>query len=337
MRCDAYAEGRARILGPVSDRSLTDRADVRLRALDAVLRRVVRPVDALTPAELQRERARTLPGNPLARLVFGGRARGVSVADRRIERSGWSIPLRTYAPVGVTDPPIVVFLHGGGWVVGNVAQSTWMCSQIARHSQVLVVSAGYRLAPEHRFPTAVDDAYAAVSWIAEHGDELGGDPSRLALLGSSAGGNLAAVVCQMARDRAGPSIALQILLYPTVDVTQETRPRTDLDDAPMLPVADRIAYLRHYTEDAVDPYDPRISPLHAASLADLPPALVITAEHDPLRDEGRRYADRLRAEGTPARYTDYAGMCHGFMSFPGLAAAARQALAEMCQEIDATL
>jgi acetyl esterase len=333
----AHGGDRARILDLVNDRSLTERADLRLRAFDYVVRRIVPPVDALTPAQLRRERARTLPGNPLARLVFGGPAPGVSVADRRIERPAWPIPVRTYTPTGVTNPPIVVFLHGGGWVVGNVSQSTWMCGWIARRSQVLVVSAGYRLAPEHRFPTAVDDAYDAVSWIAGHGRELGGDPSRLALLGSSAGGNLAAVVCQLARDRDGPSIGLQILLYPAVDVTQETPPRVHLDDAPMLRVGDRIAYLRHYTEDAVDPYDPRISPLHADSLADLPPALVITAEHDPLRDEARRYADRLRAEGTPARYTDYAGMCHGFMSFPGLAAAARQALAEMCQEIDATL
>jgi acetyl esterase len=327
----------ARILGPVNDRSLTGRADLRLRAFDAVARRIVPPVEALTPAQLRRERARTLPGNPLARLVFGGLAPGVSVADARIERADWSMPVRTYTPVGVVDPPIVVFLHGGGWVVGNVAQSTWMCSWIARTSQVLVVSTGYRLAPEHRFPTAVDDAYDAVSWIAGHGRELGGDPARLALLGSSAGGNLAAVVCQLARDRHGPQIDLQILLYPAVDVTQETAPRTYLDDAPMLRIADRIAYLRHYTDGAVDPYDPRISPLRAPSLAELPRALVITAEHDPLRDEARRYADRLRADGTPARYTDYAGMCHGFMSFPGLAAAARQALAEMCQEIDATL
>jgi acetyl esterase len=326
-----------RILGPVDDRSVTERADLRLRAFDAVVRRIVPPVDAMTSEQLQRERSRTVPGNPLARFLFGGRAPGVSVADRRIERTDWSIPLRTYTPAGVTDPPIVVFLHGGGWVVGNVAQSTWMCSWIARRSQVLVVSAGYRLAPEHRFPVAVEDADDAVSWIAEHGHELGGDPSRLGLLGSSAGGNLAAVICQQARDNTGPSIGLQILLYPAVDVTQETPPRDYLDDAPMLPVADRIAYLGMYTEDAVDPYDPRISPLHADSLAGLPPALVITAEHDPLRDEARRYADRLRAEGTSVRYTDYAGMCHGFMSFPGLASGARQALAEMCQVIDATL
>ena len=153
------------------------------------------------------------------------------------------------------------------------------------------------------------------------------------MIGASAGGNLTAVACQRARDEDGPAIVHQTLLYPSLDITPETPPRADLDDAPMLPRADRIAYLNHYTEGQADPRDPRLSPLRAPSVAGLPPALVITAEHDPLRDEGRRYAERLRAEGTPARYTDYVGMAHGFMSFPGLASAARQALAEMCQEL----
>ena len=124
----------------------------------------------------------------------------------------------------------------------------------------------------------------------------------------------------------------QTLLYPSLDITPETPPRADLDDVPMLPKADRIAYLNHYPQGTADPSDPRLSPLRAASVADLPPALVITAEHDPLRDEARLYAQRLRAEGTPARYTDDVGMAHGFMSFPGLASGARQALAQMCQE-----
>ena len=179
----------------------------------------------------------------------------------------------------------------------------------------------------------MEDSYAGVCWISAHAGELGGDAARLAVLGASAGGNLAAVACQRSRDEGGPPIVQQTLLYPSVDIAPETSPRADLDDAPMLPKADRIAYVNHYTRGQADPSDPRLSPLRAASLADLPPALVITAEHDPLRDEGRRYAERLRAEGTPARYTDYVGMTHGFMSFPGLASGARQALAEICQEL----
>jgi acetyl esterase len=136
-----------------------------------------------------------------------------------------------------------------------------------------------------------------------------------------------------ARGEGGPAIVHQTLLYPSVDITIKTPPRADLDDAPMLPKADRIAYLNHYTRGTADPSDPRLSLERAASVAELPPALVITAEHDPLRDDARRCAQRLQAEGTPARYTDYVGMAHGFISFPGLAGGARQALAEMCQEL----
>jgi acetyl esterase len=235
------------------------------------------------------------------------------------------------------DGPVVVFFHGGGWVIGNIYQAEWLCSHVARNTGAVVVSAGYRLAPEHPFPTAVDDAYEATSWVARHTAEVGGRADRLAVMGASAGGNLAAVVCQRARDEGGPRIVHQTLLYPATDMRPESRPPDQLVDAPMLPLVDRKAYFDHYTGGDPDVNDPRLSPLLADSLADLPPALIITAEHDPLRDEGRRYAEGLCAAGTPARYTDYAGMVHGFMSYPGLASGARQALAEICQELRAAL
>lgn len=234
--------------------------------LDRVLRRIGPPVGDMTHEQLQQLRQWESPDTALANLVFGEPARQIEVVERGIDDHDWPIPLRIYRPRGATGLPVLVFFHGGGWVIGNVAQSTWMCGQIAHRVGAVVVSAGYRLAPEHRFPAAVEDTYAGLCWISAHADE-------------------------------------------------------------------RITYLNHYTQGTADPSDPRLSPLRAASVADLPPALVITAEHDPLRDEARRYAQRLRAEGTPARYTDYVGMAHGFMSFPGLASGARQALAEMCQEL----
>jgi acetyl esterase len=317
----------------VSTPPSTNQADLRLRVLDRVLRRMGPPVGDRTPQQLQQLREWESPDTMLANLVFGRPARQVDVVERHIDDQQWPIPLRIYRPRGATGLPVVVFFHGGGWVIGNVGQSAWLCGQIAERVGAVVVSAGYRLAPEHRFPTAVEDSYAGLRWISTHAAELGGDTTRLAVMGASAGGNLAAVACQRARDEGGPAIVHQTLLYPSVDLTPETPPRADLDDAPMLPMADRIAYVNHYTHGTADPADPRLSPLRAASLADLPPALVITAEHDPLREEARRYAQRLRAEGTPARYTDYVGMTHGFLSFPGLAGGARQALAEMCQEL----
>lgn len=309
----------------------TGRADLRLRLFDGFVRRAVAPIGDMTDRQLAQARSRTLPDNLLSHAVFGRPARDVEVTDRRIECDGWSIPLRIYRPARRRPGPILVFFHGGGWVVGNVTQSTWMCGEIARQTGVTVVSAGYRLAPEHPFPTAVDDAYEGLCWIAAHGRDLGGDPSRLAVMGASAGGNLAAVACQRARDRGAPDVALQVLLYPSVDVVHDAGDRDALDDAPMLTAADRVAYLDLYTQRAVDLADPRLSPLRAETLAALPPALVITAEHDPLRDEGMRYARRLRDDGVASRHTDYAGMCHGFLSFPGLAAGARQAVAEISQ------
>jgi acetyl esterase/lipase len=320
----------------VTTRPATQRADLRLRAFDRVVRRIVPDVGNMTPEDLQHARSRQVPDNVLGRLVYGSPARDVEVVECWIDRS-WPIPLRIYRPRGAHDVPTIVFLHGGGWVVGNVAQSSWMCGHIARLVGAVVVSAGYRLAPEHRFPAAVEDAYDALVWIAANGAGLWGDPTRLALIGASAGGNLAAVACQRARDEGGPAVAHQTLLYPAVDIQPDAPSRAYLDDAPLLPKADRIAYLEHYTQGRVDPADPRLSPLRAPSLAGLPPTLVITAEHDPLREEGRRYAERLNAEGTPVRYSNYVGMVHGFMSFPGLASGARQALGEICQELSAAL
>jgi acetyl esterase len=315
----------------------TSRADLRLRAFDWLLRRLGRPIGEMSLPQIQQLRATRIPHNAVADLVFGAPAADVAVHDRTIARRAGDIPLRVYQHGMPGDRPLVVFFHGGGWVVGNIYQAEWLCSHVASITGAVVVAAGYRLAPEHRFPTAVDDAYDATAWVAQHAAELGGRADRLAVMGGSAGGNLAALVCQRARDEGGPAIVHQTLLYPATDMRPESRPREDLADAPMLPLVDRKAYLDHYTGGDPDVNDPWLSPLLADSLADLPPALIITAEHDPLRDEGRRYAERLRAAGTPARYTDYAGMVHGFMSYPGLASGARQALAEICQDLVAAL
>lgn len=315
----------------------TQRADLRLRAFDWVLRRWGASIGQMTVAQIRRLRATRIPHNAVADLVFGAPARDVTMRDHSIARDGGDIPLRVYRPGTPGERPLVVSFHGGGWVIGNVYQDEWLCSRIASNVGAVVVSVGYRLAPEHRFPTAVGDAYDATVWAAAHAADLGARVPRLAVIGASAGGNLAAVVCQRARDEDGPAIAHQTLIYPATDMRPESRPSADLDDAPMLPVYDRRAYLDHYTGGVADVTDPRLSPILAETLAGLPPALVITAEHDPLRDDGRRYAERLIADRTPARYTDYAGMVHGFMSYPGLASGARQALAEICQQMRCAL
>lgn len=311
--------------------SLPSRPDPRLRMLDWVLDRIGTPVANMTLADIQAARAQKVTDNPGSNLLFGTPAQDVAVTDLRIPGDRWEAPVRVYRPPGAANLPVVVFYHGGGWVLGNVTRARWLCSQLASQAGVVVFAVGYRLAPEHRFPVATDDAWAGLAWVVDHADEHGGDAARLAVMGSSAGGNLAAVVTLRARDEAGPPIALQTLIYPATDATVDGRSMATQAEAPMLTRDDMATFYSHYTGGVADAFDPRLSPLHADSLADLPPALVITAAHDPLRDEGRRYADKLRAHGTPVRYTDYTGMTHGFMSYPGLVGGARQALAEIVQ------
>jgi acetyl esterase len=189
-----------------------------------------------------------------------------------------------------------------------------------------VITVGYRLAPEHKFPAAVDDCRTAVAWIAAHAAELGVAPDRLAVAGDSAGGNLAAVVTL---DRGGPALAAQVLVYPNTDHRGDTESMRENDDPAAFNRRSVAWYWGHYLASPDDGRDPRASPLLAEDLTGLPPALVITAEHDPLRDEGERYAERLRAAGVPVIATRYAGVAHGFFAMSGVVDAAREARAEV--------
>jgi acetyl esterase len=230
----------------------------------------------------------------------------------------------------------VVNFHGGGWTVGNLDASDWLCSSVAVTTRAVVVSVDYRLAPGHRFPAAPEDCYAAMVDVASRAEDLGAAPDRLAVMGESAGGNLSTVVSLMARDRSGPRIAHQGLLYPATDLTMASPSIEEKAHAPILTKADIIAFRAHYMGDQ-DHRHPYASPLFAVDLSGLPPALVQVAEHDPLRDEGIRYAERLREAGVPVRLTEYVGMPHGYLNFPRICRAAPQALAELCAEQRAAL
>lgn len=225
------------------------------------------------------------------------------------------IPLRLYRPAGVaptTALPVLVFFHGGGWVIGDLDTHDVLCRQIAGESGACVVAVDYRMAPEHKFPAAVDDSWAATRWVVAHAAELGIDPRRLAVGGDSAGGNLAAVVALLARDHGAPAIAQQMLIYPVTDVSEETRSYRDFSEGYMLTRDSMRWFKAHYLASDADAGDWRVSPLRATSLAGLPPALVITAGFDPLRDEGEAYAVRLREAGVRVDYVCYGGMIHGF-------------------------
>jgi acetyl esterase len=239
------------------------------------------------------------------------------------------IPLRVYRPAGVSDStrlPAYVYFHGGGWVIGDLETHDVLCRQLTGASGVSVISVDYRLAPEHKFPAAADDAWAATRWIVAHAAPLGVDGQRLAVGGDSAGGNLAAVVALMARDAGGPTIALQVLLYPVTDLGAESKSYADFAEGYMLTRESMRWFRAHYLASAGDATDWRVSPLRASSLAGLPPALVITAGFDPLRDEGDAYAARLRDAGVTVDSVCFGGMIHGFAGMGKVLGSAHRAV-----------
>lgn len=278
---------------------------------------------------------RRIPDNALTNYIFGTVPRGVQVSNRTIRGPAGDIPVRVYhsGSAAVGTRPLVVYFHGGGFVVGDLRMGDWMCGSVAANVGAVVVSAQYRLAPRHGFPAAVDDCYAVLQWAADHATELGA-AGRLGVFGESAGGNLSAVMCLLARDRGGPVITHQTLLYPATDLTKI--PSADAANSLIINEAEMRAYRMHYLGDA-DPADPGISPLIASDHTNLPPALIQVAEHDPLREDGIRYAATLRAAGVPVRLTEYPGMPHGYLNFPGVCRSASKAMAEICDEQTAAL
>ena len=263
------------------------------------------PIVEMTPAQA-RELYRMM------RPLNGDLAVG-EVLERRIPGSAGEVPLRIYRPQAPGPHPVLVYFHGGGWVIGDLDTADAVGRDLCESAGCVVVSVDYRLAPEHRFPAAVDDSYAALEWAASHKDELGGS-GRLAVAGESAGGNLAAVLCLKARDQAGPPIDFQLLLYPVVD-HDLTRPSyADNGTGYILETATMHWFWDHYCPDPASRNHPHASPLKAADHAGLPPALVMTAEFDPLRDEGNLYAETLAAAGTRAEAICCEGLVHDFFA-----------------------
>jgi len=260
----------------------------------------------LSPVEARQmfEKMRVpIPGEPVAR-----------VENRTVPGPAGPIPVRVYASgPAATLAPGLAFFHGGGWVIGSLDTHDNLCRALANRTGAVVVSVDYRLAPEHRFPAAAEDCWAAASWLAEHGDEFGVDGTRLAVAGDSAGGNLAAAVALLARDRGAPRLRHQTLIYPVTDADFDTASYRDNAEGYLLTRAGMQWFWDHYVPDAERRRDGYASPLRAEKLAGLPPALVITAEYDPLRDEGEAYAARLRDAGVPTTRTRYDGQIHGFV------------------------
>ncbi|MFF3756642.1 alpha/beta hydrolase [Streptomyces sp. NPDC002185] len=251
------------------------------------------------------------------------------VIDTTLPGPGGTLPVRIYRPAAAEGPlPVLVYFFGGGWTLGSIETGDAICRSLANAAGCLTVAVGYRLAPEHKFPAAVDDCDAGVRWIAEHAGRYGGDATRIAVAGDSAGGNLAAAVTLRNRDAGGPPLVAQLLVYPNTDYLADTASRRENTDPLLFNDKSVHWYWDNYLATAEDGVHPLASPLRAPDHTGLPPALVITAEYDPLRDEGEQYADRLRESGVPVESVRYPGVAHGFFAMAGTLDAGRRAVAQ---------
>ena len=308
--------------------------DLRVRLFGSLLRRLPGTrITKMTVEDIAKVNRRMVRRNRVMDALCGPIAEGVRVEDLTMPGPGGDVPLRVYRPTRAASGgrPVIVNYHAGGWTLGNLEMADWLCSQVAGGVNAVVVSVAYRLAPHDPFPAAVLDSYAALEWAVQHASSLGVDPDHLAVMGDSSGGNLAAVVCLLTRDRAGPRVCHQTLIYPATDLAGEWPSRVRHRKTPFTTVEDLNAFVGHYLGPA-DPEDWRASPLRAEDHAGLPPALVQVAQYDPLHDEGVAYAESLRSAGVPVQLTEYAGMPHGYLSFPGVCRGASKAIAEVIVE-----
>lgn len=304
---------------------------IRSERLDPEARALLEMLDAQGGQPLENENpvnARVTRAEPL-KMMAGEPDALTRVEDLFIPGLGGDIPVRVYASENDGLRPALVYFHGGGFVLCNLDTHDTVCRALAKESGAVIISVDYRLAPEHKFPAAVEDAHAATVWVAENAQRLGIDGDRIAVGGDSAGGNLATVIAIRCRDDGGPALAAQVLIYPVTDLsTFETGSYNEFAEGYFLTRAAMKWFCGHYVSSADVARNPEVSPLLAEDLSGLPPALVITAECDPLRDEGEAYAKRLEQAGVPVTATCYPGMIHPFVSLRGVLAGGRQAIHE---------
>ena len=298
--------------------------------LDIAIKNKVPPLDSMSATDAKQAYEARAQKMCLKDLSIG------SSEDFEIPGSESSIPVRLYKPIdGGEDLPVVVYYHGGGWVIGSRDSHDALCRQISNEGPFIVLSVDYRMGPEHAFPAAPTDAFDAYKWTIENIQSHGGNATKVAVAGDSAGGNLSAVVSIMARDLGIQPPAFQWLIYPATDAHMITDSHKDLSDGYFLTKDLMDWFQGHYLQNEGDQDDWRVSPLRSESLADLPPALIQTAGFDPLKDEGVLYGERMNKEGSSASHTEYPGMIHGFINLGGVIDQANVAVAEGVEALNA--
>lgn len=254
----------------------------------------------------------------MARKLSGPTINVATVRNFTVPITEAEIPVRTYVNSTRSVLPALVYFHGGGWVLGDLDGVDWICRSLAVATECVVFSVDYRLAPENKFPTPVEDCYQVTKWLVENASAKGVDPNRVAVGGDSAGGNLATVVCLMARDRGGPPLIYQLLIYPITNHAFNTQSYKECANGYYLTTEDMKWFWSHYLREQTHGGNPYASPFEAKNLSGIPPALIITAGFDPLRDEGEAYAARLQGAGVSTRLIRYDSMVHGFLDFTDL-------------------
>ena len=269
---------------------------------------------------------------------LGGEPEGVAAVENRfIPGPTADLPVRIYRPDGEGPLPALLYFHGSGWVILNIEICDAACRMMANRTGCVIVAVNYQKAPEHKFPIPFDDCYSATQWVFDNAAELGIDPQRIGVAGDSAGGNLAAAVTLKARDHQGPRIAYQLLVYPALEYGWDKPSAHENAVGYSLQRGSMQYFWEHYVRSASDAENPYVSPLKAKDFAGLPPAFVFTAGYDPLRDDGKEYADRLREAGIPVTYRNYDGMIHGFFWMSGVVDQAGTVMDEVGEQVRAAL
>lgn len=282
-----------------------------------------------------RNSRKELPSNSMTNAILGKIHDDVEVEDREIDSDGRNIPIRLYVKKSNGSKPksIILYIHGGAWALGSLRVGDWIASNIAHSLDAVVLSVGYRLAPEDPFPAGLNDCYTSLLWAMENADEISSEGSEIGVVGESAGGNLAAVVCQMALRQQGPKIRHQVLIYPAIDGAMDTDSYRINQNAIVLTSADMESAYTHYLGEDGDRLDWRVSPIRSQNLAGLPSATIIVAGHDPLRDEAIAYGNALNDAGAEVNVKEFKSMPHGFMNFPNFSRDAQPAIEFLIHEL----